>query len=221
MCCAQCSPGHQGGEAKQKKEKKKKSALALRLACERGIGGDGEAVGGDVGMDAKKIVQMLRVEGLSIDASAVKWLLQWLARQKDNEVAAFEEVIRHLPKSSCTMPRDIVSIAHGLLVTSNVLNTEILNTTITGLSHNIDGQVSKHTLIVIPSTSFPHLRYNFTRNTFMPYARDPSLLELNACVAPRRAPSLVCTGRRRTRLVCSGTGSDSSAKGTSVVEITP
>lgn len=52
-------------------------------------------------MDTRKIVQRLRVEGLSIEASAIKWIQQWLELQTD-AAEAFEVVIKHLPKATCT-----------------------------------------------------------------------------------------------------------------------
>ena len=117
-------------------------------------------------------MQRLRVEGLSIEATAIKWVQQWLDKQPD-PAQAFEVVIQQLPKATCTRFLCSRTLIRST-VTSNVLNTDILNTTISGLVQNVDSELKKHTIVVIPSTSFPHHRYNFSRNGFLPCASPSS-----------------------------------------------
>lgn len=50
-------------------------------------------------METRRIVQRLRVEGLSIEAAALKWVQAWLERQPD-PAFAFEQAILQLPKAS-------------------------------------------------------------------------------------------------------------------------
>ena len=55
-------------------------------------------------MNTKKIVERMKVEGLSIEANAAKYLLEWLLKQTNIGPAhALEQVVLRLPKESRTI----------------------------------------------------------------------------------------------------------------------